>query len=475
MASDSTKPDICVIGAGSGGLTVAAASAAFGVSVTLIERDKMGGDCLNYGCVPSKALIASGKTAQSFRKADRFGIASVEPQIDFAAVNRHVHDVIGAIAPNDSVERFEGLGVHVIKGDARFVDGETVEVNGRRIKARRFVVATGSRPFVPPIEGLKETPYLTNETLFDLTECPVHLIVIGGGPIGMEMAQAHRRLGAKVTVIEGAKPLGKDDPELAAVVLDRLEKEGIQIEAGAKVVKVGGAAGAIDVTAERGGDTLTVSGSHLLVAVGRQPNVDTLNLEAGGVEYQRSGIKVGKDLRTTNKRVYAIGDVAGGPQFTHVAGYHGGLVLRPLLFRLPVKTKHEQMPHVTYTDPELGQVGPTEQEARDAGQDVTTVSWPYAENDRAQAERETEGLIKIVVGKRGKIVGAGVAGAKAGEMTNLLALAVSKGMKLSDLQGFVSPYPTLSEIAKRAATSYYASYTKKPVVRSAIAFLRRFG
>ncbi|EAU40904.1 Putative mercuric reductase protein [Fulvimarina pelagi HTCC2506] len=475
MASDTDKPDICVIGAGSGGLTVAAASAAFGVSVMLIERDKMGGDCLNYGCVPSKALIAAGKTAQTFRKAERFGVTSTEPQIDFAAVNRHVRDVIGAIAPNDSVERFEGLGVDVVKGDARFLDGETLEVNGRRIKARRFVVATGSRPFVPPITGLKETPHLTNETLFDLTDCPKHLIVIGGGPIGMEMAQAHRRLGADVTVIEGAKPLGKDDPELAEVVLKRLAEEGIRIEVEAKVVDVGGSPGAINVTAERGGERFTVSGSHLLVAVGRQPNVEGLGLEAAGIDFARSGITVGKDLRTTNKRVYAVGDVAGGPQFTHVAGYHGGLVLRPLLFRLPIKTKHEQIPHVTYTDPELGQVGPTEVEARDAGQDVTTVSWPYAENDRAQTERETEGLIKIVVGKRGKIVGAGVAGAKAGEMTNLLALAVAQGMKLSDLQGFVSPYPTLSEIAKRAATSYYSSYTTKPIVRSAIAFLRRFG
>lgn len=467
--------DLLVIGAGSGGLSVVAGAAQMGADVVLLERHKMGGDCLNYGCVPSKALIAAGKTAETFRKAERFGIAASEPRIDFSAVNRHVHDVIGAIAPNDSVERFEKLGVHVIKGDARFLDRETVEVNGTAIKARRFVVATGSRPFVPPIEGLKDTPHLTNETLFDLTECPEHLIVIGGGPIGMEMAQAHRRLGAKVTVIEGAEPLGKDDPDLAAVVLGRLEKEGIRIEAGAKVVSVSGAEGAIEVTAARGDETFTISGSHLLVAVGRQPNVDTLDLEAGGIEYQRSGIKVGKDLRTTNSRVYAIGDVAGGPQFTHVAGYHGGLVLRPLLFRLPIKVKHEQMPHVTYTDPELGQVGPTERQAREAGQDVTTVSWPYADNDRAQAERETEGLIKIVVGKRGKIVGAGVAGAKAGEITNLLALAVSKGMKLSDLQGFVSPYPTLSEIAKRAATSYYSSYTEKPIIRRAIAFLQRFG
>ncbi|MDY8109246.1 FAD-dependent oxidoreductase [Fulvimarina sp. 2208YS6-2-32] len=475
MADDTTNPDICVIGAGSGGLTVAAASAAFGVPVTLIERDRMGGDCLNYGCVPSKALIAAGKTAEMFRRADRFGVRSTQPQIDFAAVHAHVHGVIGKIAPNDSVERFEGLGVDVIKGDARFVDPDTVAVNGKRIKARRFVVATGSRPFVPPIEGLKDTPHLTNETLFDLTRCPEHLLIIGGGPIGMEMAQAHRRLGARVTVVEGATPLGKDDPDLTAVVLKRLEAEGVVIEANAKVVAVSGIEGAITLRVERDGRRFEVRGSHLLVAVGRQANVDDLGLEAAGIAYDRSGITVGRDLRTSNRRVYAVGDVAGGPQFTHVAGYHGGLVLRPLLFRLPIRTKHDEMPHVTYTDPELGQVGPTEAEARAAGHDVATVSWSYEDNDRAQAEHETEGLVKFVVGKRGRIVGAGVAGAKAGEMTNLLALAVSQGMKLSDLQGFVSPYPTLSEIAKRAATSYYASYTSKPVVRSAIAFLRRFG
>ncbi|RFC62119.1 dihydrolipoamide dehydrogenase [Fulvimarina endophytica] len=475
MSAKTSKPDICVIGAGSGGLTVAAAAAAFGVPVTLIERDRMGGDCLNYGCVPSKALIAAAKTAETMRKAGRFGIGESEPRIDFAAVNDHVKGVIGAIAPNDSVERFEGLGVEVIKGDARFVDEKTVEVNGRRIEARRFVIATGSRPFVPPIDGLKETPFLTNETLFDLRDCPDHLIVIGGGPIGMEMAQAHRRLGAKVTVLEGGTPLGKDDPELAAVVLKRLATEGVRIEAGAKVVRVSGTQGAITVTAERGTERFEVTGSHCLVAVGRQPNVDDLGLDAAGVAFDRSGITVGRDLRTSNKRVYAIGDVAGGPQFTHVAGYHGGLVLRPLLFRLPARAKHEEIPHVTYTDPELGQVGPTESEAREKGLDVSTVSWPYAENDRAQAERETEGLVKFVVGKRGKILGAGVAGAKAGEITNLLTLAVARGMKFSDLQGFVSPYPTLSEIAKRAATSYYSPYTRKPLVRGVVAFLRRLG
>ena len=469
------EPDICVIGAGSGGLTVAAAAAAFGVPVVLIERGRMGGDCLNYGCVPSKALIAAGKRAEAFRTAGRFGIASREPEIDFAAVNAHLRGVIETIAPNDSVERFEGLGVRVVQADARFVDARTVEAGEETIRARRFVIAAGSSPLVPPIEGLDRVPFLTNETLFEVTEAPRHLVVVGGGPIGLEMAAAHRRLGSQVTVLAAGEALAREDRELSEVVLKRLRAEGVRIETGARVVSVEGEAGALRVHAERGAERLLVEGSHLLLAVGRKPNVNGLGLDAAGIDHDKTGIKVGRDLRTSNRRAYAIGDIAGGPQFTHVANYHAGLVIRAILFRLPVRTRHETMPRVTYTDPELGQVGRTEAEAREAGLDVSAITWPYAENDRAQAERSSEGLVKLVVGRRGKLIGAGVVGASAGEITNLLSLAVAKGMSLSDLQGFVSPYPTLSEIGKRAATAYYSPYAKKTLVRRAIAFLRRFG
>ncbi len=469
-------PDICVIGGGSGGLTVAAAAASFGVPVVLIEKGAMGGDCLNYGCVPSKALLAAGKHAEAMRHGATFGIADVEPEIDFAAVNAHVHSVIGAIAPNDSVERFTALGVKVIQEAAEFTGRGTVRAGDYLIKARRFVVATGSSPMVPPIPGLDEVNYLTNETIFERKRRPGHLIIIGGGPIGLEMAQAHKRLGARVTVVEAMKAFGKDDPELAAVVLERLRGEGIEILEDTKVVRVGkhGRYG-VAVTVETADGETQIRGNNLLVAAGRAANVEGLGLERAGITFDRRGIKVGSNLRTTNRKVYAIGDVTGGLQFTHVAGYHGALLLRPLLFRLPAHENRAIIPWVTYTDPELAHVGLTEAEARRKHSKISILRWPYAENDRAQAERKTHGLIKIVADRKGRVLGATIAGANAGEMINMWALAVAHGMKLRDITAYVPPYPTMSEISKRAAVTYFAPLTRKPLVQRAIAFLRKFG
>jgi pyruvate/2-oxoglutarate dehydrogenase complex dihydrolipoamide dehydrogenase (E3) component len=318
--------------------------------------------------------------------------------------------------------------------------------------------------------------YLTNENIFELTRLPEHLVIIGGGPIGMEMAQAHRRLGSKVTVLEAMKALGKDDPELAAIVLQRLRNEDIVIREGAKVTSVEkrGTAG-ITVKIETADGPGEIKGSHLLIAAGRAANVGGLDLEKAGIDYDRKGIKVGADMRTTNKRVYAIGDVAGGLQFTHVAGYHGGLLLRPLLFRLPARENRAIIPWATYTDPELAHVGLTEQDARKANKALTVLRWPYAENDRAQAERKTTGLIKVVATPKGKILGASIAGAGAGEMINIWALALAKGLTLRDMTAYIPPYPTMSEISKRAAVTHFAPLAHKPLVRKAIAFLRRFG
>ncbi len=474
--SEILTPDICVIGGGSGGLTVAAAAASFGVSVVLVEKGKMGGDCLNYGCVPSKAIIAAAKQAETLRHGSVFGIANVEPQVDFAAVNRHVHDVIATIAPNDSVERFTALGVRVIQAPARFADANTVEAGDVLICARRFVVATGSSPLVPPIPGLDTVAYLTNETLFEQTKLPGHLIVIGGGPIGMEMAQAHRRLGAEVTVVEAARALGKDDPEMAAVVLRKLRAEGVTIREGAKVTSVEkrGKTG-VRVHVETDAGPEAIDGTHLLVAVGRAVNVSGLDLEKAGIVYDRRGIKVSDKLRTTNRRVYAIGDVAGGLQFTHVAGYHASTILRALLFRLPAKPDNSIIPWATYTDPELAHVGMTEEAARKAHKEIRILRWPYAENDRAVAGRKTEGLIKMVTNGKGRILGVSIAGAGAGEMINIWALALSKKMTVRDVAGFVPAYPTMSEIGKRAAVTYYGESTRNPWVRRVISFLRRFG
>ena len=467
--------DICVIGGGSGGLSVAAAAAAFGRRVVLIEKHKMGGDCLNYGCVPSKALIASAKRAHAMRTSGIFGIQPVEPVIDPIAVNRHVQSVIAAIAPNDSVERFQGLGVQVIQAAGRFVDGATVAAGDYLIAARRFVIATGSSPVVPPIPGLEDVAYFTNETLFDNTARPEHLIVIGGGPIGMEMAQAHRRLGSRVTVIEGAKALGKDDPELTAPLLAMLRAEGIDVREQSSAKSVQRTAIGVRVEVKGPSGTEAVDGTHLLLATGRRPNILDLNLAAAGVRFEKSGITVDRGLRTSNKKIFAIGDVAGALQFTHVANYHAGIVIRRILFRLPAKVVPGQIPWVTFTEPELAHIGLTEADAQAKSMKIRVLRWPYHENDRAQAERETEGHIKVVTDGRGRILGATILGAHAGELIQMWSLAISQGLNIRAMTGWVSPYPTLGEVNKRVAYRYYADSAGSPLLRRVIGWLAKLG
>jgi pyruvate/2-oxoglutarate dehydrogenase complex dihydrolipoamide dehydrogenase (E3) component len=473
--AEKLTPDICVIGAGSGGLSVAAATAAFGVPVVLVEKGKMGGDCLNYGCVPSKALIAAAKRAQMLRAAPSFGIGVQRPAVEFEKVHDHVHGVIAAIAPNDSRERFTGLGVRVIAGAARFKDARTVVVGDIEIKARRFVIATGSSPALPPIPGLEDTPHLTNETVFDLRTCPPHLIVIGGGPIGLELAQAFGRLGAQITVLEAAQPLAKDDAECAAIVLDQLAREGVVIRSGVKVVRVTQEGGQVQVVFANDDGEEIVAGSHLLVATGRRPNTDGLDLDAAGIKHERRGIVVDRRLRTTNRKVFAIGDVAGGLQFTHVANYHAGLVIRQALFRLPAKVDENAIPWVTFTDPELAHVGLREAEAGKRGHAIRVLRWPYHENDRAQTERDTVGHIKVITNKRGKILGATIVGPHAGELITTWMLAIGQGMNVRKLAGIVMPYPTVSEVGKRAAVTYFTPSLTSPWVRRIIGWLRRLG
>jgi len=474
-------PDICVIGAGSGGLSVAAAAAAFGVDVVLVEKGLMGGDCLNYGCVPSKALLAAGKAAAGTGGNPEFGLFSKGREIDFAKVNDHVRAVVAAIEPHDSQERFEGLGVTVLRQAARFAGPDRVLAGDTEIRARRFVVATGSRPFVPPVPGLDEVPYLTNETVFGLREAPEHLAIVGGGPVGLEMAQAHRRLGSKVTVFEARQVLSKDDPDLSAVLLDSLKAEGIEIyeETSVERVEKCGDGIALAVRSTSGtdaGEVVTVPASHLLVAAGRTPNTDGLGLEEAGVAYDGKGIKVDKGLRTSNRRIYAIGDVAGGLQLTHVAGHQAGLVIRSILFRLPMKMDGQLVPWVTYTSPEIGQIGLSEHTAVEKyGSRVKVLQADYSGNDRAVAEGATAGRLKLIAGPRGRLLGAGIVGAQAGEILNLLSLALSKKMTMKDLAGFIAPYPTYGELVRRAAISYYAQAPKNAWVRGVIGLLRKFG
>lgn len=467
--------DLCVIGAGSGGLSVAAAAASFGEKVVLVEKHKMGGDCLNYGCVPSKALLAAARRAEVMRTCAPFGIQAVEPNIDPKAVHDHVHGVIAAIAPNDSVERFSGLGVRVIQAAGRFVDKRTVMAGEFRIRARRFVVATGSSPATPPIPGLDNVPYFTNETIFDNAEKLHHLIVVGGGPIGLEMAQAHRRLGSRVTVLEGMRALGKDDPEMAAIVLSALEREGIDIRQNAKVERIEGSLGRVRAHISTGNGAEVVEGTHLLVAAGRKPNLADLGLDAAGIRYDKRGITVDAGMHTSNSRVYAIGDVTGGLQFTHVANYHAGIVIRRALFRLPAKVDDTIVPWVTYTEPELAHVGLNEEQARKAHGRISVLRWPYHENDRAQAERTTHGHVKVVTDAKGRILGADIVGEHAGELIQTWALAVSQKLKIKAMTEWIAPYPTLGEISKRAAFRFYATAPASPLVRKIIGWVKKLG
>lgn len=447
--------DVCVIGGGSAGLSAAAGAAQLGARVVLIERGDMGGDCLNTGCVPSKSLIAAAHAAHAYRGALAFGVGDgQEPIVDFPIVHRHIHDVIASIAPHDSVERFESLGVQVLKETARFVSPTEVEAGPYRIRARRFAIATGSRAVVPPVPGLRELDPLTNGSIFDLTERPDHLLIVGGGPIGLEMAQAFRRLGSQVTVVDVGAILPRDEPEAAELLRTRLRDEGTALYENAKLLDPIRGESGISATIETAMAQTPVVASHVLVAAGRRPNIENLGLEAAGVKTGPKGIEVDSRLRTSNRRIFALGDVAGGPQFTHIAGYHGGIFIRNALFGLPAKVDYAALPRVTYLDPEVAHVGMTEAEARKKQRRVTTIAESFEEIDRAQAERRTEGFIKLVL-EGSKVLGVTIVGPHAGEMISLWGLVISGKVPLSAVASMIAPYPTLAEISKRAAGAYY--------------------
>lgn len=466
-----TDADLCIIGAGSAGLSIAAGAAQLGRKVVLIEKGEMGGDCLNYGCVPSKALLAAGARAQEIRGASDFGVSAGEPLIDFPAVMDHVRQVIETIAPHDSQERFEGLGVTVIRAAAAFDGPNRVIAGEHQIVAKRYVLATGSSPFVPPIPGLDATAYFTNETIFANRIRPDHLIVIGGGPIGVELAQAHRRLGAKVTVIEGLSILNRDDPEAVDVVRKALTVEGVALQERAQVVRAERLGTSVAVTLDGG---RKIEGSHLLVAVGRRANLDGLGLDKAGVEVEKGKLALTEGLRTTNPRIFAAGDAAGGLQFTHVAGDHASTLVRRLLFKTQARRRDQLAPRVTYCDPELASVGVTEAEARERGEIATTARWDFANNDRAVAERDTRGFIKAVIGKGGRILGATIVGKGAGEQIALWSFAIANRLKISAMTNYIAPYPTRSEISKRAGGAYYTPTLFSNRTRKLVGLLAAF-
>lgn len=465
--------DICIIGGGSAGLSVAAGAAQMGATVALFEAGEMGGDCLNTGCVPSKALLAAGKAAHNANGQPEMGVAGAPAQIDFAATKAHVAAVIAKIAPHDSVERFAGLGVTVIPERAAFSDRRTVTSATHQVEAKFFVIASGSTPMVPPIPGLERVPYYTNETIFTDPEQPQHLLVIGGGPIGVEMAQAHVRLGSKVTIVEAAQLMGRDDPELVGKLSQRLSADGITIIEGASVASVKGKAGHITVSLD---DGRTLSASHLLIAVGRRPAVAGLGLDACCVASTSAGITTNRRLRTSNPRVYAIGDVTGRAQFTHIASYHAGIVIRNILFKLPAKVNEAIQPWVTFTDPELAHVGLGEATAATiwGAANIQSLRIPFSGLDRAIAENRTEGMLKVIVHKNGRILGASILAPAAGEMILAWALAISSRQKISKMAGIIAPYPTYGDASKQAAGQFFTKRLFSQSTRRLVRFLLRF-
>ncbi|WP_372623628.1 dihydrolipoyl dehydrogenase family protein [Falsiroseomonas sp.] len=451
--------DLVVIGAGAAGLSTTALSAALGLKVALVERGEMGGDCLNYGCVPSKALLAAAHAAAAARHAGRLGIRLPPPEVDWAGVRAHVRGAIARIAPTDSEARFRGMGVEVIRASAHFTALDEIEAGARRYTFRRCVIAAGSQPVVPDIPGLGPVPWLTNETIFDLEEAPDHLLILGGGPIGLEMAQAHARLGCQVTVIEAGRIAGRDDPELVEGLRRALLRDGITLLEGAKLARVEPDRPGLVALLE---DGRRIAGSHLLLAVGRTPRLRGLDLAAGRIEATPRGIATDAGLRSvSNRRVWAVGDIADprgiGPRaFTHVGSQHAGVLARRMLFRLPAKVDYAALPRVTYTDPELAQIGMTEEEAREAGLAPRPYRFPLPETDRAVAEGLEDGLVKLVVSPKGRLLGVGVLGPRAGEMAGMFGLMIGRKLPLSALASLVLPYPTFAEGAKRAAGDFYA-------------------
>lgn len=476
---DEIVTDICIIGAGSGGLSLAAGAVQMGASVVLFEAAEMGGDCLNTGCVPSKALLAAAKAARNATGKPQMGVTGAKASVDFAAVKDHVEAVIAGIAPNDSIERFEALGVKVIPARARFEGRCHVGGGGHRVRFRFAAIATGSSPFVPPIAGLDGVEYHTNETIFQLRQQPEHLLVLGGGPIGIEMAQAHLRLGCRVTVIEGQSIMNRDEPELVSRLRTQLLAEGMEIIEGAAAKQAStakdtgtGTDGNITLTLD---DDRQITGSHLLVAVGRRANITDMGLEQAGVKMGR-GIETDASLRTSNRRIFVIGDAAGRLQFTHMASAHAGTLIRQMLFGLPAKQKENAVPWVTYTDPELAHVGMTqaEAEAKFSPDTICVLRADLSENDRARAELRTEGMVQILTHKNGLVLGGSALGPAAGEMITALTLAIDQKLKIGALAQMIVPYPTYSEAIKRAAGSFYTSKLFSDRTRKIVRFLMRF-
>lgn len=466
--------DIGVIGGGAAGLTVASGAAQLGAGVVLIEREReLGGDCLHYGCVPSKTLLATAHARHVMASAERYGLPPVAlPPVDFARVRERIAAVIADIQRHDSVERFCTLGAEVRFGRARFVDEHVAEIDGRRVSAEKWVLATGSRAQIPPVPGLAETPHLTNRDIFSLERLPARLVILGGGPIAVELAQAFRRLGSQVDVIQrSGRLLTRDDADMAAVVHAALTAEGVRLHLGAELARVRPEGGGAEVEFTQAGQARSVSGDALLVALGRTPNVEGLGLEAAGVAFSARGIEVDARLRTSRKHIFACGDVTGAWQFTHAAGYEAGVVVAGAVLRLPRKADYAWMPWCTYSDPALGGMGLTEAQARKAGVEHRVLEERFADNDKARAEARPDGRVKLLLGSGGKPLGVHIVGAGAGELLGEWAAVLSGGVSMARLAGIVHPYPSRAESAKMLAGRLMGETLFSPTVKKALHYV----
>jgi pyruvate/2-oxoglutarate dehydrogenase complex dihydrolipoamide dehydrogenase (E3) component len=452
--------DMGIIGGGAAGLTVASGAAQLGAKTLLIEKEpQLGGDCLHYGCVPSKTLIKSARVYHQMKNSEEYGLPVLDlPPVDFSQIARRISDVIAVIQKHDSVERFCDLGAQIEFGEATFSDEHTVTLDGRTFSAGKWLIATGSSPAAPPIPGLKEMDYLTNREIFSLERLPESMIILGGGPIGIEMAQAFTRLGSKISVVDrGEQILGKEDPDMAAIIQQRLSAEGVCFHMGASIETVSEKKDQKVVTIKDiNGERLDLKGDAVLVAMGRSANVQNLGLENIGVLFDGFGIKVDPRLRSSQRHIYAAGDASGGYQFTHAAGYEGGVVVSNAIFRLPRKVDYTWLPWCTYVDPELASIGMNEKTALKNGIDYSVWMEPFRDNDRSLAEAQTTGMIKMILDKKEKPLGVQILGPRAGDLISEWVAVLNGGVKLSTLASAIHPYPTLGEINKRVAGSFFA-------------------
>ncbi len=448
--------DIAVIGAGSGGLVTAAGSAALGAKVILFEANKTGGECLYNGCVPSKAFLKCAHTAYDIRNGSTMGIHAGNITVDFAAVMGKVEEAIELIKPHDSVARFEGLGVKVIQSKAEMVDSHTIKAGELLYTAKNIVIATGSEPVTPPIKGIEEIPYLTNKNFFDLREQPEHLIVLGAGPIGLELGQGLSHLGTKVSIIDRSDHLfKKDEPEVSPIMEARMKADGVQLHLNTKIIEVKRNLDSISVVVEENGGIQEITGSHLMVSLGRKPVTSGIGLEHAGVETDERGyIKANEKMQTNIDNIYACGDCTGPFLFTHMAGHQAGVIVRNALLKLNAKVNYSILPWTTYTRPEIAHVGYLEEDAKKANLFRDHIIIQTKEIDRFVTEQDTDGFLKLIIDKRNRIIGATLVGEKAGEIIPLASMAISKKLGPGAFMKFILSYPTESEIFQAAATQW---------------------